>query len=622
MKVLNYIHLRNMFVHKDKRIDFKSGKNYIVGSIGTGKTLITESIAFAFFGTVALRGKAPSYKDVEVELSFNYNEETFVIVRKVNDAILYMLDKGSEQLLKIANSTSVVNQKIISLLGYNYDIYLLSNYCKQKKLAYFSELTPAKRLQYIDKVSGIEESEELLSWLTSNRKVLKSNINILKSLVVKPTLPDSLDLKFDYNSSVKEISEKLNSLTSLYTELNYFKDKLVIVTKPSINENDPAIIYANYSEEEFTQYSTILDELDSLNKSIEVIETKLRDIPKLPSKLNNYSIETINSLLEAHSLKLLESIPDDFNIECPCCKLDVNLKSVLPKASSVDTSVSIKDLYLAQDFLLNHKTLKRELELSLRHLEKEFEVKSNLIPNDGIKILNSAMLLKHREVGLDKLKEYELKVIEYDEIIASNTLIQQQIDSIQDKLDSYFKEQADLLYIKDDHLKKSTEKEIYLERLDNYKQALSKFTAYSDELDLLNRLIKGIPVIVSSIKADTIPAINSSSSYYLNLITSGVMTKIEITEDYSLIVDGVDISLKSGGQQDLASLAFRLSLGQSIIKGMLPLFVGDEIDSSGTADVSSDISSALSTISQNGYQVILITHSDTSNIENDNIIQL
>ena len=77
MKVLNYIHLKNMFVHKDKRIEFEAGKNYIVGSIGTGKTLITESIAFALFGTVALRGKATSYKDTEVELSFNYNEETF-----------------------------------------------------------------------------------------------------------------------------------------------------------------------------------------------------------------------------------------------------------------------------------------------------------------------------------------------------------------------------------------------------------------------------------------------------------------------------------------------------------------------------------------------------------------
>lgn len=621
MKVLNYIHLKNMFVHKDKRIEFEAGKNYIVGSIGTGKTLITESIAFALFGTVALRGKATSYKDTEVELSFNYNEETFVIIRKVNDAILYMLDKGSQQLLKIANSTSIVNQKIISLLGYNYDIYLLSNYCKQKKLAYFSELTPAKRLQYIDKVSGIEESEELLTWLVSNRKVLKSNINVLKSLVIKPVLPDNLDLEFDYDSSVKEISSKLNSLTDLYTELNYFKDKLVTVTEPILDESDLAIVYSKLSEEEYLKCVSTLKELDSLNNSISVIESKLMDIPKLPHKFSNHSLEAINELLELYSIKSLDSLPDNFTIDCPCCDTKIKLKDILPKPSFVDSTINIKDLYLTQDYLLNYKDAKKQLEIQLKTLEKDYESTLSTLPK-GMWSLDEFKLSNLRNSGLIKIKDYDLKLKEYQDTSAGNLLIQAAIDSLQDKLDSYFKDQSDLLSIKDEYIKKSTEKQIYLERLDNYKQALSKFTAYSEELDLLNKLIKGIPVIVNSIKADTIPAINASSSYYLNLITNGVMTKIEITDDYSLIVDGVDIALKSGGQQDLASLAFRLSLGQSIIKGMLPLFVGDEIDSSGTADVSSDISSALSTISQNGYQVILITHSDISNIENDNIIQL
>ena len=101
-----------------------------------------------------------------------------------------------------------------------------------------------------------------------------------------------------------------------------------------------------------------------------------------------------------------------------------------------------------------------------------------------------------------------------------------------------------------------------------------------------------------------------------------VMTDIKITENYDLIVDGFQINLRSGAQKDLSSLAFRLSLGQSIILGMLPLFIGDEIDASSPTEVANDITSALETMSDNGYQILMITHKDISNLENCNIIDL
>ena len=99
------------------------------------------------------------------------------------------------------------------------------------------------------------------------------------------------------------------------------------------------------------------------------------------------------------------------------------------------------------------------------------------------------------------------------------------------------------------------------------------------------------------------------------------MATIEITEDYDLIVDGTEIALKSGGQTDLASLAFRLSLSRSIITGMLPVFIGDEVDSAGSKEVSDDIIQALDTINDD-FQVILVTHKNIEDLSNCNIIQL
>ena len=100
------------------------------------------------------------------------------------------------------------------------------------------------------------------------------------------------------------------------------------------------------------------------------------------------------------------------------------------------------------------------------------------------------------------------------------------------------------------------------------------------------------------------------------------MNNIEITDDYDLIVDGYTINVRSGGETDLASLAYRLSLSQSIITGMLNLFIADEIDSSGGENDSNDIIEALDIISDKGFQIIMVTHKDTTNLENVNIIQL
>ncbi len=100
------------------------------------------------------------------------------------------------------------------------------------------------------------------------------------------------------------------------------------------------------------------------------------------------------------------------------------------------------------------------------------------------------------------------------------------------------------------------------------------------------------------------------------------MTTIQVTDNYDLIVDGHDINLKSGGQQDIASLSYRLALSKSIITGMLPVLILDEVDSSGAKDSVDDIMNAIDAISDSGYQVVLITHKDISELEDINVIQL
>ena len=149
------------------------------------------------------------------------------------------------------------------------------------------------------------------------------------------------------------------------------------------------------------------------------------------------------------------------------------------------------------------------------------------------------------------------------------------------------------------------------------------------ELNKLKTELSNIVLLIAQSTEDTfkikqaaIPLINYHASVLINSMTDSIISKISITENYNILVDNKNINVCCGSEKDTASLAFRLSLGNSIILGMLPLFLGDEIDAASKVERSLLMTDVLQNMSELGYQVLLITHKDTSNFENCNIIDL
>lgn len=627
MKVINYIHIKNMFVHHDTRIEFTDGKNVIIGDIGKGKTLVNEAIAFALFGSVALRGKSPQYKKTEIELSFNYNNEVFLIKRKINDASFNMLDKDTNVFVEVCNSTSIVNQKVIALLGYNYDIYLLSNYCKQKKLAYFSELTPAKRLQYIDKISGIEEGKEYSAYLNKLKKSLRDNLSLLKDMIVEPILDSNIDLEFDYESNISVLNNKLNSINDLYSSYNTALNKSIFNLKePKINIQEWQTPLLTLEESDLNLVNQWFTDLLEKEKNINSLEDSIRQIPEIKNEYKSLTLDQVDQMISIHNKNIIKSISDELHFNCNHCNNEIDFKLILDQSSNQDNvilSIPIKDLYNIKDFIINdYKTIKKELQKQLDLLEKEYEefVENSFIPdliryknyNNFLNIYKSSKIIEQ-----EYIKELDL----YNQIKVETSLYFQESEKLKNEIELFLTEQSDIIKLKDSYISSNIERNLYLEKLEIYKKSKIKYDTFYTQYQIVSGLLKDLDVISSKIKNETIPLINHFASKYLNLISNGTMATIEITEDYDLIVDGVEIGLKSGGQTDLASLAFRLSLSRSIITGMLPLFIGDEVDSAGSKEVSDDIMQALDTINDD-FQIILVTHKNIEDLSNCNIIQL
>ena len=603
---IDYIRIKNSFAHKDTTIKFESGCNYIIGNYGSVKSELLELIGFAFFGVVALRGKSTTYPNLEVTLQFNYVNTKYKIIRTVKDGSI-IVDNSIK-----ANTTTGLNNFIINLLGYDYSIYTLSNYCQQGKLQYFSELTAAKRAQYIDKLNGIEDAKDFSNYLKAVRKDLKTSLEAHKSFLRPPEDVD-IDLDVDYEEELKSLPETSDTITKLTQQVKELSLSFTSVPSTPVMPSTSLLDLEDYDNivSRFKEYISIEDNIFKLQKEIQDIRSQFsRKV--ISSSLN----------LESAKLDLLSSLKNSLvpvDLSCPSCSTSFNTS--IFKSEHFVSQYTITELesiiqWLSpdiQDRLLSLNSDISVLERSLKELDvEEYCDKYTTVDN-----LNRS----YNKQKVD-LENYNNTLLSIKEINEHNTSIQNTIDEVNRNISESIALQKDTVDKQKYYLRCKSEKDVYLRMLSIYTKALVTSTDIQSKMDIIDLLLDRINSIVEDIQKESLPAISKTASIYLERLTRGVLHKIEVTDTYEIIVDGSPINVRSGAQKDLSSLAFRLSLGQSIVHGILPLFIGDEIDAASTPEVSAYIRKALQELSLDGTQIIIVTHKDTTNYDNCNIIDL
>ena len=603
---IDYIRIKNSFAHKDTTIKFESGCNYIIGNYGSGKSELLELIGFAFFGVVALRGKSTTYPNLEVTLQFNYVNTKYKIIRTVKDGSI-IVDNSIK-----ANTTTGLNNFIINLLGYDYSIYTLSNYCQQGKLQYFSELTAAKRAQYIDKLNGIEDAKDFSNYLKAVRKDLKTSLEAHKSFLRPPEDVD-IDLDVDYEEELKSLPETSDTITKLTQQVKELSLSFTSVPSTPVMPSTSLLDLEDYDNivSRFKEYISIEDNIFKLQKEIQDIRSQFsRKV--ISSSLN----------LESAKLDLLSSLKNSLvpvDLSCPSCSTSFNTS--IFKSEHFVSQYTITELesiiqWLSPD--IQDRLLSLNLDISvLEKSLKELNVEEYCDKYTTVDNLNRS----YNKQKVD-LENYNNTLLSIKEINEHNTSIQNTIEEVNRNISESIALQKDTVDKQKYYLRCKSEKDVYLRMLSIYTKALVTSTDIQSKMDIIDLLLDRINSIVEDIQKESLPAISKTASIYLERLTRGVLHKIEVTDTYEIIVDGSPINVRSGAQKDLSSLAFRLSLGQSIVHGILPLFIGDEIDAASTPEVSAYIRKALQELSLDGTQIIIVTHKDTTNYDNCNIIDL
>ena len=603
---IDYIRIKNSFAHKDTTIKFESGCNYIIGNYGSGKSELLELIGFAFFGVVALRGKSTTYPNLEVTLQFNYVNTKYKIIRTVKDGSI-IVDNNIK-----ANTTTGLNNFIINLLGYDYSIYTLSNYCQQGKLQYFSELTAAKRAQYIDKLNGIEDAKDFSNYLKTVRKDLKTSLEAHKSFLRPPEDVD-IDLDVDYEEELKSLPETSDTITELTQQVKELSLSFTSVPSTPVMPSTSLLDLEDYDNivSRFKEYISIEDNIFKLQKEIQDIRSQFsRKV--ISSSLN----------LESAKLDLLSSLKNSLvsvDLSCPSCSTSFNTS--IFKSEHFVSQYTITELesiiqWLSPDIQNRLLSLNSDISVLEKSL-KELDVEEYCDKYTTVDNLNRS----YNKQKVD-LENYNNTLLSIKEINEHNTSIQNTIDEVNRNISESIALQKDTVDKQKYYLRCKSEKDVYLRMLSIYTKALVTSTDIQSKMDIIDLLLDRINSIVEDIQKESLPAISKTASIYLERLTRGVLHKIEVTDTYEIIVDGSPINVRSGAQKDLSSLAFRLSLGQSIVHGILPLFIGDEIDAASTPEVSAYIRKALQELSLDGTQIIIVTHKDTTNYDNCNIIDL
>jgi exonuclease SbcC len=147
------------------------------------------------------------------------------------------------------------------------------------------------------------------------------------------------------------------------------------------------------------------------------------------------------------------------------------------------------------------------------------------------------------------------------------------------------------------------------------------------ELALHQELDRALTDLRDDLNSSLRPDLSDLASGFLSDLTHGRYAELELDEDYTATVldDGDPQTVISGGEEDVANLAFRLAISQMIaeLAGQpLSLLILDEIFGSLDDAHRSAVTDLLRSLADRFSQVILVTHIESLRDSVDHVVRV
>lgn len=607
---LKKITLENIRSYKSEAVVFPEGSTLLSGDIGSGKTTILLSIAFALFGLQpGQRGSsllASSEDEGRVILELDIKGLNLIIERKLKrssksvaqDYAAISIDGEKEEM-----SITELKAKILSLLNYPPEflkktniLYNYTVYSPQEQMKQIILEDPESRLNVLRHVFGIDKykkiKENLLivtAKLREDTRILQYEIRDLEesktSLASEKEFLSLLSGKIEAKKSELEIrirerkkaEQELHELTKKIEEKQNFekeieKTKIALTYKNQEKTRIDAEIKAvenrisNLPKFEEEEMNKVIFEMEKSGKSLDSLN---RSSIEMSTKLSSLQLKQKEDLMKKERI---------FKIDiCPTCLQDVpdshkhnilnETENQLTAGKKQADELAEKILIISAEIkggkisLLKLESRKRELEIlksryeeisssqeALSKLKKQTNEleKDCELLNSHVNTLKNSVLEYSKYSNLYKIKETELKIL----------LEKERSSEIET---AELKKEFEL-----------TQKEIVqfqgkIQQKEEAKQKLSRI------LEVEQWLSVKFSDLISFTERNMMARLRNEFSKFFNKWFSMLTTDafyVNLDENFTPVVTQGDYELDyeflSGGERTAVALSYRLALNQII----------------------------------------------------------
>jgi len=124
----------------------------------------------------------------------------------------------------------------------------------------------------------------------------------------------------------------------------------------------------------------------------------------------------------------------------------------------------------------------------------------------------------------------------------------------------------------------------------------------------LTTVKKALAALKPRVKSYLMPSLNRVSSNLLSQMTNGARNRIEINDQFDILVDGQSVSEMSGSGEAIVNLAIRLALGTVLTNKVFSVLLADEIDASMDKERAAYTAECLRNLKQTISQIIIVSH--------------
>lgn len=266
--------------------DFKEGMTAITGQNESGKSLRLEMIRYALFGTKALRSETKNYKSLDAKLTFKVGTETYTVHRTTAKVTLL---KGTTS---VAIGTKSVNDAITRILGYDIEVFDVTNACLQGEIEALTQKTPSERKRMVDRTIGLDAVDRVLEGVVDDISATKKAIETLNDKVLqvyeKPIQPqETIGLvEADVQKEIDALHKKL--------ERRFYLTGLIDNARTEWPQRPSA---ADPCSESLEDLQTKLTELQISKAALDGARSTLAGYDRAKKKLDGLDIPLIKKFL-------------------------------------------------------------------------------------------------------------------------------------------------------------------------------------------------------------------------------------------------------------------------------------------------------------------------------------